>query len=332
VRGFHGFLEQALVTGAIATACSCSVAESRRLTHRGHDGCVEITTTSTRVVVVPAWAGRLAVVDFGRGNVLHVNKSIDGTVLPPNSGWMHWDGNATDVVRHDRRNQWKGLWLHPWTDVSATGGRVEIASPLRTEAGVSGRKVYELAPDGSSLAYTFTITQESDDVQPWTIWERALVPGGGYVVAPVAKTRTFPRGWIVRDGTTVEPEDRAASAGAFLVVRSGTKKGAGLAARLRPAGGRGWIASIRDRHAFLILWDVAAEGDYPHYDGAHAIFWLAPDTIELEPLSPQVMLRRGTSLALAQTWRGVPIPADVDARDAAAVGAWLERQVTRNAW
>lgn len=46
--------------------------------HRGIEGCVEITAARTRLVVVPAWAGRISVLDFGAGNVLWTDPKLDG--------------------------------------------------------------------------------------------------------------------------------------------------------------------------------------------------------------------------------------------------------------
>jgi len=296
---------------------------------RGIEHCVEIKAGHTRLVVVPAWAGRISVLDFGAGNVLWSDPKLDGKVLKPDVGWAPWDGNATDIFRSDGKHQWPGLWLHPWPKVKPLANGVEVSSGVGAEARLSARRVYRLSPDGRMLAYNYVIGCEGGPETGWTIWERALVPSGGYALAPVVKGEASPNGWAVRDNATVEPADRAVTCGDFLVMRAGTKKGVGLAARLRA----GWIASVRGGHALLMTFELAKDGKarYPHCNGAQAAFWLAPEQIELEPMSCEVALRPNLSMSFTQVWHWLDLPESLDPNDAEAVGKWLEKQAADRA-
>jgi hypothetical protein len=325
------------------------------VTHRQVDGCLEMTLGKTRLVVVPAWAGRISVLDFGGGNVLWNDPKVDGKILPLGEAWGPWDGNATDVatfIGPERKSQWKGLWLHPWKTISVPGlptftaepgskaglsatrtyGPVPpapkwlepltIASEVSPETHLSAERSYALSADGQSLTYTYTLINHGGEARGWTVGERALVPGGGYALAPVQKGGDMPEGWMPRDKTQVAPPELAKAAGDFLVLRAGAKKGAGLAARLRA----GWLAGVRGGHALLMTWPIAREGKYPAYSGAHALFWIAEEYLELEPLSAQMLLDEGQSAGFTQVWHWLALPPDVREDDPQAVGKWLEKR------
>lgn len=293
--------------------------------HRGFADCVELTAGPTRVVVVPQWAGRLSVVDFGGGNVLKTDPRIDGRALAADVPWMPWDGNATDLMRgSDRRSQWPGLWLHPYQVVQLGGDFIELRSRPSADTGLQVSKRYELAGDGLSLRYTVKITRlDGDAAEGWTIWERALMPVGRYALAPLRRGGAFPEGYTTRDGGTVAPADRVTVAGDYLVMRPGTTQGAGLAVQLAA----GWLAAVADGGVLAMTFPLEPTGPYPHYDAATAIPWIGPDVIEMEPVAPQMHLKRGESASFTQVWRWLTPPSNLDLTQPAAVGRWIDGTV-----
>lgn len=320
------------------------------VTHRQIEGCLEMTLGKARLIVVPAWAGRISLLDFGGGNVLWNDPKVDGKVLPANEAWGPWDSSATDIatmVGQEPKGQWKGLWLHPWKTIRVPGlpqftaepgtkanlsvtrtcargappERIEIAGETSPETHLSARRAYALAADGQSLIYTYTITSHGGDARGWTIRERALVPGGGYAIAPLRRGGAFPEGWAARDKTPVEPPELAKAAGDFLVLRAGAAKGVGLAARLRA----GWLANVRGGRALVMTWPIAQDGKYPAYGGANALLSIAAEHLELGPLSAEMTLEEGQSAAFTQVWRWLSLPPDVREDDPQAVGQWIER-------
>jgi len=329
---FGGLLAAAVCISACTAAATYPAPEVEKMDkHRGIAGAVQVSIGKARMVIVPAWAGRLSLLDFGWGNVLHNDPKVDGKVLKSDQAWGPWDGNATDVVRgvvgKGSKNQFKGLWLHPWPKVSTPGGgSVEIASDVSRNAGLSAKRSYRLLCDGACLQYDFTITNEGGQAAKWTIWERAMVKAGDYTIAPAAKEGAYPEGWKVRDQTRSIPADNAKTVGDFIVFKAGLK-GAGMAARLRD----GWIATVYGRNVFLMTWKLDPRGSYPHYDGANAVFWIARDFIEIEPLSPTVKLAKGKSLSFRQIWRGLELPDGLDPGDVRAVGKWLTKNAKPSA-
>ncbi len=303
------------------------------IAHRGLEGAVEISAGPTRLVVVPQWAGRISVLDFGQGNVLWQDPSIDGKVLPAADAWGPWDGNATDLMSADGRRQWIGLWLHPYPKVvphyqrgerSPQLSGVEVSSAVNAETGLSISKRYELSADGRTLRYSVTVSAQKPASGGWTVWERALVPATTYAVAPLDKSHPGPgpEGYAVHEGATVRPADRLSVHDGFLVVRGGTGAGVGVAARLR----NGWIACVYGRHVLLISYPLDPAGKYPHMGGANAFFWLAPENLEIEPMSPQVSIGPEAPYTFAQVWRWLTLPESVSADDPAAVGRWISQQ------
>jgi hypothetical protein len=55
------------------------------------------------------------------------------------------------------------------------------------------------------------------------------------------------------------------------------------------------VAAATGGHALLMTWPIAREGKYPAYKGAHALFWIAEEYLELEPLSAEILLDEGQS-------------------------------------
>jgi hypothetical protein len=339
-------------TTAPAAEESAATLKIQAVTHRQIDGCLEMTLGKMRLVAVPAWAGRISLLDFGGGNVFWNDPKVDGKVLPLNEASGPWDSSATDIatmVGQQRKSQWKGLWLHPWKTLRVPGlptftaepgakanfsvtrscapgsppERVEISSDTSAETHLSAGRAYAPAADGRSLTYTYTIISHGGDARGWTVSERARVPGGGYAIAPIRRGGAFPEGWTARDKTAVDPPELAKPAGDFLVLRAGARKEAALAARLRA----GWLANVRGGHAFVMTWPIAEDGKCPAYGGANALLAIGEDYLELGPLSAEMALEEGQTATFTQVWRWLALAPGVREDDPSAVGKWIEKCV-----
>jgi hypothetical protein len=315
---------------AIALAVVCGAAQAAdkvevsKVTHRKFTDCVEVKAGQTRLVVVPSWAGRISVLDFGGGPVLKSNAGLDGKVVPAAEEWAPWDGNATDVYRGaDGKNQFKGMWLHPWSKVKLLPDGVELASDVVPAIQLSAQRRYRLSPDGRQLTHEYTITSHGGKPTSWAVWERATLTADGYAVVPVETTPKLPQGWMLRENTTIQPPEHAQTREGFLVIKPKTKAGGGMAARLRA----GWAASVRGQRVLLITFPIDPKGTYRRFEGSHCLLWLAPDFLEFEPLSAESTLKPGESFTFPMVWRWLDLPADVDGQDAVAVGRWLESKV-----
>ncbi|MCC7145038.1 MAG: hypothetical protein IT443_01185 [Phycisphaeraceae bacterium] len=322
----------AIIVAVTVMSAGAVGSEETIMTHRGFDGCVQLQVADTQVVAIPAWAGRLSVVDFGAGNILRQDPNLDGKQLPSDVPWMPWDGNATDIKRtSDGRNQWPGLWLHPWQVVESSPRSVKMQSPENQDLGLSASKHYELSADGKKLTYTFAVQRVSGDEQAgWTVTERAMMPlKGGYLIVKAKKSPAFPAGWKNRDGTTVEPADRLTAVGDYLVLRPGTQKGAGLEINLQ-SGWIGIVTADRDGQpagVMLLRFPLSKDGPYPHYDASHFVPWIAPDFIEVEPVSPEFKLKVGEQYQFTQEWQWLGVPKIDDPADPQKVAQWIESQL-----
>lgn len=317
-RTITAVLAMAVLVPACTAKTTQTPVEVNRVNHRKFDNAVEIKSEQTRAVVVPQCAGRLSVLDFGGGNVLFSDPKIDGNILKPADGWAPWDGNATDIASTDGKSQWKQLWLHAWPEVNVGERNVEIASETNPQINLSAVKRYALAGDGKSLQYSYTLVPHGNVESGWTIWERALMVGD-YAVAPLSSGGPSEKGYIVRDNAKVDPADRLESRDGFLIVRPGVRKGVGIAARLRS----GWMALVRGDHVLLMQYPIEPAGNYPHFNGANAVFYIAADKVEMEPMSAEHTFADGESYTFPQTWSWLAIPQNVDGNDPVAVGRWL---------
>lgn len=292
-----------------------------QVTHRQLPA-VQLQASHTALVAVPAWAGRLSLLDFGAGNVLWQDPRIDGKTLPADAPWMPWDGNATDVVSATGGMQWLNLWLRPYPQVRTFDYGVELQSTPDPKANLIFTKRYQLSPDGRTLTYTATATSSADPPTGWTVWERAQLLVPRYLIAPLDKSGPFPTGYALRGAAKEALPKLVQVQGDYLVLRPGSKQGVGLSARLRD----GWIAIVHDKAVLLIQYPIEPAGDYPHHGGGNFMPWIGETAIEVEPITPQKMLKAGESVTLVQTWRWLPLPPNLDASNPAALGPWLDTQ------
>ena len=314
------------VATVLGRSGGCAAVEVTEMEHRGLTNCVEITAGQTRVIVAPAWAGRVSVLDFGAGNVMFRDAGLDGKTVGPDAGWMLWDGNATDVVRSDGRSQWPPLWLHPYEMASMGGNHVEMCSDVNADTGLIASKRYELSDDGRTVTYTFTVTRQAGGAaEGFTVWERALMRVGRYAIAPLDRTWGDGKGWRQREARPrwVYPQTCLQEVGDTLVMRSGIYEPVGLAVRLRA----GWIAIVEAEGVMLIEFPLEADGSYPHHGGANFMPYLNQESIELEPVSAEFHLEVGQTASFTQQWRWLAPPANLDLDDPAAVAKWVEGYV-----
>lgn len=318
----------ALGLAGLCCNTGCAAEPPKGVTQIKHRGlpAVEVRAKTTTLIAVPAWAGRLSVLDFGAGNVLWQDPRIDGKTLPADAPWMPWDGNATDVVSAAGAMQWLDLWLRPYPQVRTFDYGVEFQSAPDPKAQLTLAKRYQLAPDGRHLTYSATATHVGSEPAAWTLWERAQLLVPRYLIAPLDKSGPFPAGYTLRGAAKEAPPKLVqVVAGDYLVLRPGSQEGLGLSARLRA----GWVAIVHDKAVLLIQYPIDPAGDYPHFGGGNFMPWIGETAIEVEPITPQKLLKTGQSLSLVQTWRWLPLPPDLDASNPAALGPWLDQQVEK---
>ncbi len=298
--------------------------------HRGIPRCVEVTGGEIRFVVVPTWAGRLSLLDFGQGNVLFNNPKVDGKRLSMGQSWGVWDGNATDVVLgtgEGSLNQFSGIWLHPWSIIEQLNDGIRIAGGYNSQAGLSAERIYQLDKKRQTLQYTYRITAEKTGNEPWTVRERCVFPGDATVFAPLDQSDPKAN----RKHASENKTSKLTSTNIIedmLVLQCNPAGGISLAATLR----EGWIAVLQGRSVMLMQFKIIPNGSYLHEDGVHAFFWLAPNYIEVEPLSPTVSLPSKQSLSFKQIWSHRLVPNEIDSADITAVGQWLRAAEPSFAW
>jgi hypothetical protein len=320
-----GLLVAAVGLAGMWLNVGCASGQPRGVTtieHRGLEGAVGVTAGPAKLVVVPAWAGRMSVLDFGGGNVLWQDGGVDGKTLAADVPWMPWDGNATDLVRADGGMQWLELWLRPYPQVRLIEYGVELQSGPDGKAQLTATKRYELSADGRQMTYTATATNVGQEPAGWTVWERAQMLVPRYLIAPLDTRGPISGGWRLRSAAKEAPPALVQTHGDYLVLRPGSKEGVGLSVRLRA----GWVGVVHEDGVVLIQYPIDGGGEYAHFGGGNFMPWIGERAIEVEPVSPQKMLKNGESVSLVQTWRWLELPKGVDVSNPQAVGAWVDGQ------
>jgi hypothetical protein len=66
---------------------------------------------------------------------------------------------------------------------------------------------------------------------------------------------------------------------------------------------------------------------YPRHGGANAVFWIAEDALEVEPLSCEHELAPGESALFAMRWVRLTVSDPVNAASPPELGRWIEREL-----
>lgn len=280
---------------------------------------LQATNGSADAIIVPDVGGRVLHYGIGGDNILFEPAEGAGRTLDRSSPGFPAGGYQCDIgpesaglPEHPHLWQGRHTWQSPgeWT--------VLVASGKDSVLGVEVSKSIRLDPETGTLHFIQWLENKLPREVTFCLRDRTLCKGGGFVLLPLNKKSRFSAGWSLRrktgagfsyDGATpFSPNVRVLEG--MLVARTD-----GEPIRFGADSDAGWVAYTRGPSLFVKFFAHTADGAYSDGNSVE-VSWNA-QSVELEPRSPEVRLRRFNPYAFAGRWMLLPLDKPVTSFDQA---------------
>jgi hypothetical protein len=272
---------------------------------------INATETPVQAVIVPAVGGRLVHFSLNGENILFENAAARGKIMAAGQEQLWLGGYQCDVGPQGRGLPAHLQLLQGRDDWDAKGNfAAHVTSLPDAELGIVIEKDFLLAPDTGELGIMQRMRNVSNKDVSYSLWDRTLCKGGGYVFFPLNKNSRFPAGWSQRrhadgrdyyDGAHPSALQARVLDGVLLVAAAGdvTQIGADSMA--------GWIAYTRGKLLFVKYFPCFAHGNYS--EGGNTVeVYFDQRAVELSPLSPETKLAPGKELDFPEKWLLIALP------------------------
>jgi len=288
-------------------------------TYRGWSNAILLQATNevADAIIVPDVGGRVLHYGVGGDNILFEPADGAGRTLARSSPGFPVGGYQCDVGPDglpEHPQLWQGLhtWKSPgeWT--------VLVASGKDSVLGVEVSKSIRLDPETGALHFLQWLENKSAQDQTLCLRDRTLCKGGGFVLLPLNKKSRFSAGWSLRRKTAAGfSYDGATPFSPHVRVLEGVlvAKTDGEPLRLGADSDAGWVAYSRGQGLFVKFFAYTADGTYSDGNSVE-VSWTA-QSVELEPRSPEVKLRRFNPYGFAGHWMFLPMDKPVTSFDQA---------------
>jgi len=256
------------------------------------------------VVAVPQTAGRVVHYSMDGQNVLW--NPADKSGQPQAGGGFGLDlGPERTIARHPV------IWeqKHGWAKLGSS--IVTLASEKDPAVGMKVEKQLILDGATGTLDILQRMVNVSEKEQAYCFWDRTLCKAGGFTVIPLNPKSRFPAKWVlgarkVVDGKVdgfwwvyngVDPSHPGIRVIDGMVVA----KSQGPEQKIGADSDAGWIAYILGRVLFVKYYPYYPDGKYSD-NGLSVAHYFNERLAELEPLSPEIVLRPEDHYLFPERW------------------------------
>jgi len=280
---------------------------------------LQATNESADAIIVPDVGGRVLHYGVGGDNILFEPAEGAGRTLARSSPGFPVGGYQCDVgpeavslPEHPQLWQGRHTWQCPgeWT--------VLVASGKDSVLGVEVSKNIRLDPETGTLHFIQWLENKTARDITHCLRDRTLCKSGGFVLMPLNKKSRFSAGWSLRRKTGAGFNyDGATPFSSHVRVLEGVlvAKTDGESLRIGADSDAGWIAYTRGPVLFIKFFAHTADGTYS--DGNSVEVSWNTQSVELEPRSPEVKLRRFNPYGFAGRWMLLPLDKPVASFDEA---------------
>ena len=295
---------------AILTSIGCTTAQQgiSNVTFRGFDRCSRVTNGNAEIVAVPQSGGRLLNYALNGRNILFRDPAVDGDKLVPGKR-AHLDAGRLDIGPETHPTHKipprPVLWSGQWAAQVCGPLSLRLTSQECPSTGVQITRLFELSPDSSHLLVRQTMTNVSDKTTYWCFWSRTLAKGGGICMAPINPKSKFPKGYARyiwgrdRRIETVNPEGPRIKVVGDLVTLEAIGE---ESLKIGMDSSAQWMAYACDGLLFVKRFRYFPDGEYTDALGFSVAIYLNDRMCELEPISPQAILKPGESYTFDEEW------------------------------
>ena len=261
------------------------------------------TETPVQTVIVPAVGGRVVHFSLDGENILFENFAAEGRIQNDSQDELWLGGYQCDLGP-------RGLPPH----LALLEGRygwdlkgdfaAHVTSRPDTDLGIVMEKNFLLAPDTGELGILQRMRNVSEKTVSYSLLDRTICKGGGFIFFPLNKHSHFKAGWWQRrtvDGKAFYDGDKPDAFQARVLDGVLVISAAGNVTQLGADSTAGWIAYAREKLLFVKYFPCAASGRYS--DGGNTVeVYFDRRAVELSPLSPETTLAPGQSYTFPEKW------------------------------
>lgn len=291
-----------MVVGVLAGGASPAI---ERVACRGWSDCYRLSNGTVKVVIVAESGGRVLEYSLKGKNIIFVDPGQNGKMLEDyKEKWFDPDGGRFDYGPERVTYKLHDVtWMGTWKATITGEYSLRVVSQPDPSLGVQTTREFTLDKNSSRLAVRQTMRNVSEGETKWWFWSRTLVKSGGIMLVPLNPKGKLPKGWgkYVWKENRVEIEhprdDRIAVREGVLTLRcTGPSAGFGTDASA------GWMASARGDLLFVKRFRHFPEKDYKEDAGFTVRLYTTYHMGELEPVSPQAVLKPGESYSFTEHW------------------------------
>ncbi len=298
-------LRIAVLISAVMALAQTGLGSVERITYRGWSDCYRLSNGTVEVVVGAESGGRVLEYSLKGKNIIFVDPGQNGKMLEDyKRKWFDPDGGRFDYGPEKVTYKLHDLtWMGPWKATITGEYSLRLVSQLDPSLGVQTTREFTLDKNSSHLAVRQTMRNVSDGDTKWWFWSRTLVKSGGTMLVPLNPRSKLTKGWgkYVWKENRVETEhprdDR-------IDVREGvlTLRCTGPSAGFGTDASAGWMAYARDDLFFVKRFRHFPKGEYKEDAGFTVRLYTTDHMCELEPVSPQAVLKPGESYSFTEHW------------------------------
>ncbi len=202
------------------------------------------------------------------------------------------------------------LWRGPWRLKQVGPLAVEITSQKCPATGVQIKRLFRLDADSSHLLVRQTMTNVSDHETRWCFWSRTLAKGGGIAIVPLNPKSKFPHGFarylwgeerkkLGKDLLVADPSEPRIKVVGDLVTLEAVGD---TSLKIGCDSDGEWMAYARGGLLFVKRFRYFPGATYSDALGFSVAVYLTGDMCELEPISPEAVLKPGESYTYDEEW------------------------------
>jgi hypothetical protein len=288
--------------------------------YTGWPNCLLLNASELAVqaVVVPAVGGRIVHYSLDGQNILLENSGSQGVILGVKNEDLFLGGYQCDIgpAESGLAPHW-ALTEAPQRWKSEANFSVNLLCSPDPGLGVALDKDFVIAGDTGELGIMQRLRNDSDKSVRYSLTDRTICKGGGFVLLPLNRHSRFKAGWALthvvggrafRDGEHPDAYGVSVSGG-VLVAQTG-----GDLTRLGADSDGQWIAYARGRVLFVKYFLYSPKGDYGAAGISVEVYFDRRST-ELNPSSPSTTLRPGASFSFPEKWLLLPLDKEVSSAD-----------------
>ena len=283
-----------------------------KVTYRKWLDCYKITNGTVEVILNAGCGGRVMEFSYNGINMIYKDSTQDGKLITDFlKERFDPDGGRFDYGPESVTNKLHSLtWMGEWSAKITGDFSLVLTSQPDYKLGVQTIREFKLDKN-SCLSIKQTMKNISDTTIGYFFWSRTLVYGGGKLVVPLNPESQYPQGWgkwdwSVRNGVlrTEDVSDPAVKTmGDILLFTPNQSSPRG---KYGTDSHEGWMAYGYKDVLFVKRFKYFPDKLYIEKSGQTIVFFTNGKFIEMEPISPQIILEPGESSSFTESWWLLP--------------------------